>query len=71
MNALQVMLDEYLGVRRALGAQMLDQGHLLQQFVESLLVAELKEKSYVQDSLDFDQLQKCSEEMMVKIHPVS
>ena len=34
MNALQVMLDEYLGVRRALGAQMRDQGHLLQQFVE-------------------------------------
>lgn len=34
MNALQLRLDEYLGVRRALGAQLRDQGHLLQQFVE-------------------------------------
>lgn len=34
MNALRVTLDEYLGVRRALGAQLRRQGHLLQQFVE-------------------------------------
>ena len=34
MNSLQAMLDEYLGVRRALGAQLRDQGHLLQQFVD-------------------------------------
>jgi integrase len=34
MNALQATLDEYLGVRRALGAKLRDQGHLLQQFVE-------------------------------------
>jgi integrase/recombinase XerD len=34
MNALQTALDEYLAVRRALGAQLRHQGHLLQQFVE-------------------------------------
>lgn len=34
MSGLQVTLDEYLAVRRALGAQLRAQGHLLQQFVE-------------------------------------
>lgn len=34
MSALQATLDEYLGVRRALGAQLSKQGRLLQQFVE-------------------------------------
>lgn len=34
MSTLQTLLEEYLGVRRALGAQLRCQGHLLQQFVE-------------------------------------
>jgi integrase len=34
MSALHVTLEEYLAVRRALGAQLRHQGHLLQQFVE-------------------------------------
>lgn len=34
MSTLQTLLEEYLGVRRALGAQLRRQGHLLQQFVE-------------------------------------
>lgn len=34
MSELQVILDEYLAVRRALGTQLRAQGHLLQQFVE-------------------------------------
>jgi Tfp pilus assembly protein PilZ len=48
-----------------------DTGKLLQQFVESLLVAELTEKSYIQDSLDLDQLQKYTDDLMLKIHPAS
>ncbi len=48
-----------------------DNSKLLQQFVESLLVAELTEKSYVQNSLDLDQLQKHSDDLTLKIHPAN
>ncbi len=46
-------------------------GKMLQQFVESLLVAELTEKSFTQNSLDLNQLQKHSDEVMLKINPAS
>lgn len=48
-----------------------DTNKLLQQFVESLLVAELTEKKYIQDSLDLGQLQQSSDDMVLKIHPAS
>ncbi len=44
-------------------------GRLLQQFVESLLMAELTEKSYLQNALDLDQLQKHTNDVTLKIHP--
>ena len=46
-------------------------GKMLQKFVESLLVAELTEKSFTQTSLDLNQLQKPSDEVIMKISPAS
>ena len=46
-------------------------GKMLQKFVESLLVAELTEKSFTHNSLDLNQLQKHSDEVIMKISPAS
>ena len=45
-------------------------GKLLRKFVQSLLVAELTEKNFLQDSLDLDQLIKPSDSLVMKIDPI-
>lgn len=44
---------------------------LLQQFVEGLLMAELSEKNFNQDSLNLEQLQNHSVELLLKMRPAS
>jgi Tfp pilus assembly protein PilZ len=46
-----------------------DTDQQLKQFVQSLLVSELTEKNFFQNSLDLDQLLKQSDDMVLKINP--
>ena len=59
-NYLQGMGIEFLDIPA-------DTNRLLQKFVENLLVTELSDKRYTQDSLNLEQLQSRTDDMLLKI----
>lgn len=62
-NYLQGMGIEFIDIAA-------DTEKLLRQYVENLLMTELSDKSYAQDTLDIEQLQSRSTELTLKINPI-